>query len=159
MPKVVSNTTPLLSLLKIGHPHLLEAIYKKIIVPAAVWQEVEAGRGKPYYTDLTQLSWIEILNVQERTKIAKFLSLDQGEAEAIVLTIEIKADLLIMDEALGRTEAMNHGLTLAGTLGILLKAKQKGLISSVRPLLDLMRQRDVWISERLYQDVLSLSGE
>lgn len=159
MPKVVSNTTPILSLLKIDQLHLLEAIYKKIIVPAAVWQEIEAGKRKPYYADLAQLSWIEIQNIQDVTKLAAFPLLDRGEAEVIVLAQEIKADLVIIDEELGRIEAMKIGLTLTGTLGVMLKAKQQGMIPAVRPLLDLMLQRSVWVNPRLYQDVLLLAGE
>ncbi len=159
MRKVVSNTTPLLSLLKIGHLHLLESIYSKVIVPQAVWQEIEQGREWPYYIDLQTLSFINIQSVSNPAAVDYLTDLDRGEAEVIVLAREIEADLVIIDEEIGRTYARHFGLTITGTLGILLKAKQHGFISEVRPLLEALVSKGVWIGLHLLDEVLRLAGE
>lgn len=159
MRKVVSNTTPILSLLKIRHLHLLEALYTSIIIPQAVWQEVEAGKNGPFYTDLSLLPWVDIQSVQNPASVQYLTDLDKGEAEVIVLAREIGADLLIIDEALGRQYAHHFDLTLTGTLGVLLRAKKEGHILQIKPLLEMLRIHGVWLSNRVVQDVLLLAGE
>lgn len=159
MRKVVSNTTPILSLLKIKHLHLLEVLYTSVIIPQAVWQEVEVGKNGPFYTDLAVLPWVDIQSVQNPASVQYLTDLDKGEAEVIVLAREIGADLIIIDETLGRQYAQYFGLTLTGTLGILLRAKKEGHILQVKPLLEMLRLQGVWLSNRVVQDVLLLAGE
>ncbi len=105
MRKVISNTTPILSLLKIRQFHLLELMYGTVIIPTAVWEEIEAGKEKNYYTDLTGLAWVDIQAVQNPSAVEYLTDLDRGEAEVIVLAREIGADLVIIDETLGRQYA------------------------------------------------------
>lgn len=159
MRKVVCNTTPLLSLLKIGHLHLLERLYIAIIVPEGVWLEIEAGRKGHFYTDLSALPWVKIRAVQHAASVNYLTDLDRGEAEVLVLAREIEADLVIIDERLGRKYAAHFNLPLTGTLGILLRAKQAGHISRVKPLLQLLREQGVWLSDRVFKEVVRLAGE
>lgn len=159
MRNVVSNTTPLISLLKIGRLHLLESLYSTVIVPTAVWQEIEQGRDRPYYTDLLTLPFISIQSVSNIASVEYLTDLDRGEAEVIVLAREINADLVIIDEEAGRSYARHFNLTLTGTLGILLRAKQDGLIPEVKPLLEKLLASGVWISKWVFADVLVLAGE
>ena len=159
MRNVVSNTTPLISLLKIGRLHLLESLYSTVIVPTAVWQEIEQGRDRPYYTDLLTLPFISIQSVSNIASVEYLTDRDRGEAEVIVLAREINADLVIIDEEAGRSYARHFNLTLTGTLGILLRAKQDGLIPEVKPLLEKLLASGVWISKWVFADVLVLAGE
>jgi uncharacterized protein len=92
MLKVVSNTTPLISLLKLDRLELLRKIYSEICIPSAVYNEIEAGRDKPFYRDLSKIDWIKIIEIENQNALKYFLDLDSGEAEAIVLATEIKAD-------------------------------------------------------------------
>ncbi len=87
--------------------------------------------------------------------------LDRGEAEAIVLACEIAADAILIDEADGRKIARQQfGLQVTGTLGILLAAKERGLISAIRPLVDQLRDSlGFFVSESLYQEILRLASE
>ena len=137
MLKVVSNTTPIISLLKLSKLDILKNLYSEINIPYAVFQEVEAGRNKDYYTNLSNLNWINILEIQDKQAVKYFLDLDSGEAEAIVLATEIKADLIILDEKLGRFHAKHADLKVTGTIGVLIKAKKEGLINELKPLLRL----------------------
>jgi predicted nucleic acid-binding protein len=159
MRKVISNTTPILSLLKLEKLDLLEKLYTSIIIPKAVWQEIEIGREGNYYQDLSVLPWIEILTVQNEQSIQYLTDLDPGEAEVIVLAREMKADLVIIDESLGRSYAQHFGLTLTGTLGLLLRAKKEGHIDLIAPLLAELKMKGVWLNDQVIRNVLLSAGE
>jgi predicted nucleic acid-binding protein len=86
--------------------------------------------------------------------------LDAGEAEAIVLALESSAEILLMDERLGRESAQHLGLRCVGVIGVLVKAKSKSLITTIQPYLDLLRaQAGFRISESLYRRVLTDANE
>lgn len=105
--------------------------------------------------------WLEVQNPQpSKFLTALKLELDIGEAEAIALAKEIGADLLIIDERLGRDVARREGLKITGVLGIVLEAKQSGLISTVRPILDeLIQIARFRIDPKLRDEVIQLAGE
>lgn len=159
MRKIVSNTTPIISLLKISKLSVLQELYGEIFVPHAVFEEIEAGKDKDFYADLSKIEWIKIVNINDRNALKYFLDIDAGEAEAIILATELNADLILMDEKLGRFYANNADLTISGTLGVLIKAKTLGFISAIKPLLIELRQKEVWINEKLMNEVLKLAGE
>ncbi|MBE8714507.1 DUF3368 domain-containing protein [Sphingobacterium hungaricum] len=159
MPKVVSNTTPILSLLKISKLHLLHDLYEIITIPEAVFLEIEAGKHLKSYINLVELKWIEIKKINNLQSLDFFFDLDYGEAEVLVLAKELEADLVILDENLGRRYAQQLGLNVTGTLGVLLKAKQRNLIKSVRECLLELIENNVWISPAICDKVLQLANE
>ena len=159
MLKVVSNTTPIISLLKLNKLEILKDLYGQICIPLAVYKEIEAGKSKGYYQDLLQVDWILISKVANGQTVTPFPDLDAGEAEAIVLAIETSADLIILDERLGRFHAKHAGLNVTGTIGILIKAKKQGLIKELRPLLTELTEKEVWISDKLKRKILNQVGE
>jgi predicted nucleic acid-binding protein len=159
MPKVVSNTTPIISLLKIGKLEILKVLYDEIYIPQEVFNEIEAGKQKKYYLNLLAFEWIKIEQIQDRKSIAYFLDLDKGEAQAIVLATESEADLILLDESLGRFHAKHAGLRVTGTIGILVKAKKQGLISELKPLILELKEKGVWLSESLIERILELANE
>ena len=159
MPKVVSNTTPIISFLKLNRLDLLRQLYAQIFIIAAVYTEVEAGKAKGFYKDLSNIDWIKIVEIQNKQAIKYFLDLDSGEAEAIVLATELSADLILLDEKLGRFHAKHADLKVTGTVGILLKAKNEGLIENLKPMLNELTEKDVWITEKLKKEILEKAGE
>ena len=128
-------------------------------IPQEVFNEIEAGKHKKYYLNLLTFEWIKIEQIQDRKSIAYFLDLDKGEAEAIVLATESEADLILLDESLGRFHANHAGLRVTGTIGILVKAKKQGLISELKPLILELKDKGVWLSESLIERILELANE
>lgn len=157
---VVSNTTPIITLLGIGKLEILQKLYGKIFIPQAVAKEVLVGENKFAFVDLEQIGWVVIKKVENELLLKTFLQdLDEGEAEALVLAIEMKADILLIDEKIGRNLAHKKNIKLSGTLGVILKAKEKGFIESVKPLLSQMLENKIWLSETLIQQILLQAGE
>ncbi len=158
---VVSNTSPISNLAAIGQLELLEQLYGNIIIPPAVYQElINSGDTDPATLAVQTLDWIQTQPISDRVLLETLqTNLDPGEAEAITLAVEIKADRLIIDERRGRNEAMRLGLQVTGLLGIVLAAKQQGLIPLVQPILDDLRANSFWIRDALYAEVLRLAGE
>ncbi len=87
------------------------------------------------------------------------MDLDKGEAEAIVLANEMDADLIILNETLGRFHARHIGLKVTGTIGILLKAKENGIIGKIKPILNELTEKGIWLSEKLIKHTLIKASE
>lgn len=156
--KVVSNTTPIISLSSIQQLELLRLLFRKIYIPKAVYNEIKAKKTFGYKE--IDADYFEILEIKGKKYLGFLLNdLDVGEAEAIVLAKEIDADILIMDERMGYKIAKSQGIFPIRTLTVLLIAKQRGLIPSVRPLLDEMIQKGRWYSGRVYKSFLEKIGE
>ncbi|MFZ0544059.1 MAG: DUF3368 domain-containing protein [Candidatus Promineifilaceae bacterium] len=159
---VVSNTSPLTNLAAIGLFHLLQNLYGRINIPDGVWDELNAyNQAWPGSSEVATAEWVERLAPKNQQMIiALRRDLDRGEAETIVLALELGADLVLLDERDGRYAAQRLGLKVVGVLGILLEAKSKGFIKHIKPPLDGLRQQaGFYISETLYQHVLALAGE
>ncbi len=159
MLRVVLNTTPIISLLKIGKLKVLKDLYGEVFIPQEVYNEIEAGRNKEYYLDLLKIDWIKIEKIKNRNSLSYFLDLDKGEAEAIILASESKADLIILDETLGRFHAKHAKLKVTGTIGVLLKAKKYEFIAELKPLLLELKAKNVWISDKLVEEILIMAKE
>lgn len=159
MPKVVSNTTPIISLLKIDKLQILKDLYDEIFIPQEVFNEIEAGKNKEYYTDLSKIEWIRVKKIKDEKSLSYFLDLDKGEAETIILATELGADLTILDETLGRYHAKHAKLKVTGTVGILLKAQKSGLLSELKPLLYQLKEKGIWLSNGLLEKILILANE
>lgn len=161
---IVCNTSPISNLAVIGQLNLLHKVYGAIVIPYAVANEV--AKISPSCSQAAKvpiLPWIEIKEVKLRQTVDSLLQqqkLDLGEAEAIILAIQLNADLLIIDEQLGRSVAKQQGLKITGLLGALLEAKSKGVILQVKPIIDdLIAQARFRVSADLYNKVLSLADE
>lgn len=158
---VVANAGPLIALARIGHLHLLHSRYNPLTVPPAVFDEVAISEHGYAGTDeIRQASWIETAAVQDRMAVELLKErLDAGESEAIVLALELKADLLLIDEARGRRVAEARGLNKTGALGTLILAKRRGLVPKITPLLNALLASGFHMDEELYKTAQMLAGE
>ncbi len=159
MRKIISDTTPIISLLKVDKLNLLKELYTKIIIPKAVYSEIENGKEKPYYHDLTKFDWIDIQEITNSDSKDFLLDLGDGEAEVLILAEELNADLIIMDEIIGRRYAKQLEFNLTGTIGILLKAKEKGLIKSIKDLITELTNKGTWLNPKLTAKIIKLANE
>lgn len=161
---VVSDTSPLSNLAIIGYLFLLQQIYERVLIPPSVADELARGEeDDDRIVGVLSLDWIEVrqpTNLQQITKLENDNNLDRGEAEAIVLALELGADELLIDERLGRREATRLGLSITGLLGVLLVAKRRGLVVAIRPVMDdLINQAGFRVSNQLYAEVLLAANE
>jgi len=164
MPSVVSDTSPLVHLSRLGHLTLLQNLYDQVLIPPAVWREtVEEGRGRAGEAEVRQAvrsGWVEVRAIASGPLVHLLKDgLDDGEAEAIALALESSADLVLLDETQAREKAGVMGLQLTGTLGVLIRARSEGKVETLRPLLDQLRRESFWISDDLYRRVLEAVGE
>jgi len=157
---VVSDTSPILSLALIGQLDLLRDLYGSIVISEAVWQEIMATDqgGAP---EVAQADWIIIRPIDSDVVLKLLLrEVDRGEAEAIGLALQLSADMLLIDERKARHLAAYLELGVVGLLDVLLEAKQRKLITSVKPMLDdLMARARFRLSHKLYQRTLFTAGE
>lgn len=162
---VVSDTSPITNLAAIAQLDLLQKLYTRIIIPVAVYNEmVNIGKLVPGSTEVQTLPWIQTQAVVDQQQVITIQeseeNIDLGEAEAIALALELRADLLLMDERRGRLVATSYSLQVTGLLGVLVQAKQNHLIQSVKSLLDpLIEQADFRVSDQLYTTILQIADE
>lgn len=161
---VVSDTSPLSGLAIVGYLCLLKQLYQRVLIPPAVLDElVRGGEDDERIALVLSLDWIEIqqpTNSQLVETLESDCNLDRGEAEAIALAVELGADELLIDERLGRREALRLGLSITGLLGILLVAKRRELVKAIRPVMDdLIAQAGFRVSNQLYIEVLEAAAE
>lgn len=111
---------------------------------------------------LSSQDWIEVRSVSNPQKVLNLFNttkLDLGECAAITLAEELQADQLLLDDLAARKEAQRRGLPIIGTVGIVLIAKQLGLIPNIKQVLDDLIANGTRISQKLYQQTLAVAGE
>lgn len=151
---VVSDTSAITSLIQIGRIDLLPSLFQAVMIPEAVARELK--RNHPVLPALLQVA-----SAASATTVARLaVELDPGEAEAIALMLEGRGDLLLMDERAGRRVAIREGVPLIGLLGVLVLAKQRGLLTALQPELDRLESAAGFrLSNELKARVLKISGE
>ena len=140
---------------------LLQDLYHELYIPEAVRSELKAIPDKKARREVQQAPWIHPCSVQDRRFVQTLqLELDEGEAEAIALSLELPANLLLMDELRGRRIAERFSVRTLGVLGVLLQAKRRGIVTAVKPILDtLITKAGFWVGNELYAHVLHEAGE
>jgi uncharacterized protein len=157
---VVSNTSPLLYLHQVDHLDLLRELYGRIQIPYAVRTELQAGAERGVSVpDLGTLGWIDEHVLPDKILLPVVIDLGAGEAEAIALALFSPGSLLILDDRLGRRIARLSGVTYTGTLGVLVKAKQVGLLPRVAPVIEALRETTMHLTPELVELVLKDAGE
>ncbi|MEM2925753.1 MAG: DUF3368 domain-containing protein [Methanocellales archaeon] len=160
---MVSNSSALIYLSKLGKLELLQKLFKEIIIPREVFNEiVERGKKEKIadalvVEDAINQGWLKIINCKVDERLLKFApELDLGEVEVISLAREIKADLVIIDDASARRISESFGFNTKGTIYVLLKAFKKGLITQdeIKTLLDKLVFAGFRLSPEVYLKVL-----
>jgi predicted nucleic acid-binding protein len=158
---VVSDTSPVRALAHLGLLELLRELFGQVLVPPAVERELgNSPVGLPAVVP-GQFPFIQVQAPKDQAQVQQLLqTLDPGESEALALALEVRADAVLMDEAAGRAMAGQIGLQPVGVLGILVRAKQRGRIPAVSPLMDrLENELGFFLSAAVRAEVKRLAGE
>lgn len=164
MPLVIADSSVLIHLARIGRLALLHDICARLTVPPAVWREVvEQGQGRAGARELEQArdaGWIEIAAPKDDALVRLLgRDLDDGESAVIALAVERQADLVLMDESEARRIADLYGLAKTGVIGILMRARRRGALDSLRAELDKLQEAGFRIAPDLYRQALAAFGE
>lgn len=154
---VVSDTTPIISLMKAGQLELLRQLFGVVYIPEAVYRELTDNEA--FSEEVRMVQECEFLYVQKVgngksvTILQNFTGLDAKESEAIILADEMNSDVLLMDEHKGRQVAKKLGITITGTIGILTQAFDEGMLTKeeVERCIELLKESGIRVSEKLYQ--------
>jgi len=160
VPDVISNSSPLQYLYQADVLDLLPALFGQVCVPEAVVAELEEGRRRSVsLPTLAELSWLQVRTVRNRTLLPLVTHLGDGEKEVLALGRELSDALLLLDDRDARRHAHALELAISGTLGVLLLAKERGILDAVRPVLDRLQALRFRLDARTRQSVLELAGE
>jgi predicted nucleic acid-binding protein len=157
---LVINTGPVLALAAAGQLDILRDLFAKVTVPYEVVQEIEAG-GRTQFAreEFRAASWLDKRSVSISLPPLLQSTLDPGEAAVGALATAERIPTVAIDETVGRRIARLHGLTVTGSLGILIQAKQQGRAITLRTAIAGMRQHGIWLSEALERECLHIAGE
>lgn len=156
---IVSDASPLISLALLDKLELLDKLFDQVYVPDEVYREL-TQKDKPYYDKFATYLEGKVKKVKDLTSVNILKNeIDAGEAEAIVLALEEGIKDILIDDNKGRTKAKMNGLIPIGIVGILLRAKQKGLIGEIKPYLDKLMNNKRRISQHLYDHAIFLASE
>jgi predicted nucleic acid-binding protein len=151
---VVSDTSAISSLLVVGQLDLLSVLFGVVTIPVAVHSELLV-----VFPELP--AWIRVEGVSDLTAVTNFrMELDAGEAEAIQLAKELRADRLLIDDRKGRSIAEEQGIKVIGLLGVILLAKSQGLIPLARPVVRRLQiEAEFFLSDEVMENALKSIGE
>lgn len=159
---VISDTTPIITLLKINHLELLQKLFNEVHIPTAVYNELTINSSYAKEAEIIKnnefIKCVSVSNLQSVILLQRATGLDLGESEAIILSDEYKNNLLLIDESKGRQVAKSMGLSIMGTVGILILAYRDNLLSKQEILnsIEIMKNKGRHISEKLYKQLLML---
>jgi len=157
---IVVNTSPWIALSTCGQIDLLKKLYADVYVPYHVKEEIMSGGKQGIGVhELKSCEWVKIEAVSDIEKVNLLSELEQGEAEVIILAKEKGIKHVLIDEKVARLQAKVFGLEVIGTLGLLLKAKKKGLIPVIKPHIQKILEHGIWIKDEIVDGILKESGE
>lgn len=159
----MTNSSVLIALSTIGQLSLLNQRFPDgVLLPQAVWQEVVGtGAAQPGAQEVASTSWLTVREVANKSLVSLLrMELDAGEAEAIALFSEEPLQAILLDEKNARRVARRLGLPVLGTVGVLIWAKQTGLIPTLKEQLDALQSQGKFrLSQFVYQESLNTVGE
>ncbi len=157
MKVVIADTGVIISLIHIGKLDLIEKVFGEYYIADAVWDELN-NYDNPKF-DRSKLREIKPRVRKIHSKNYLSMVMDYGEAESVVLYEEIKADYLLIDDSKARKIAESIDIHCVGTLGLLLKAKQKNCISELKPFFEEFMEAGRYFSKSLLNSILTQIGE
>lgn len=160
MAKIVCDTSPIQYLYQLELLRILPALSECVIIPPAVVREISVGKAAGVnLPDVERFDWLEIHQPDSLLALPLVTDLGPGETEVLMLALESRELVTVLDDALARQIAETLDLQFTGTLGLLLDAKCAGLVSEVAPLLDQLDALRFRLASHTRRAVLKLAGE
>ena len=162
---VVADAGPLIGLARVHRLDLLPRLYGSGLIPPAVYDELQVSSGRPGTVQLKsafERRWLRVHDLPpsaDASSAELMLILDAGETEAILVAEQVSCRLLLIDDRRGRHIAKRRGIPVAGVAGVLLAAKQHGLINGVLPVLKELARQGYRLSPELANTIAGLAGE
>lgn len=157
---VVSDTSPIRALDYLGLLPILHELFDQVLIPPAVRDELTLPLPKFAAVELSRYDFVEVRNPQDQDRLTQLLrTLDRGEAEALTLALERHSPLILIDELKGRRVAAELGIVPLGAIGVLLRAKSRGLITEIRPHIEKLDELRFFMSAALKTNALRMAGE
>ncbi|MCL4217385.1 MAG: DUF3368 domain-containing protein [Candidatus Hydrogenedentes bacterium] len=160
MPAVVCNTSPIQYLWQSKVLSSLPQLFQHVLIPEAVGAELEVGRQQGVdLPDIDTLPWLEVHSLRKRELLPLVNQLGDGEKEVLAVGLEFSDSLLLLDDRFARRHAEALGIKVTGTLGVLLLAKEEGLIPEVCPIVEKLELLGFRLDEQTRHAVLEKAGE
>ena len=155
------NTSPIITLVAaLGNLNVLQTVYSQVVVPFEVCQEILTGGSMGFaVAEFEAASWLQKWSISLEISPILLNSIDKGEAAVIQLALDENIQTVCIDEAAGRRVARLSGLSLTGSIGILLRAKREGYPLSMQRAIQRMRNRGIWLSETVVAFAVEQAGE
>lgn len=145
---IIADSSPLIVLLKSDLENILPELFDEILVPEAVWQEIlSGGTNDAAKQKLSFLLWIKRVTATDSNEEIESYNLGKGETEALSLALKTPESGVIVDDFAARKCAKDLKIPFIGTGGLLIVAKQKGLIASVAEALQRVQNEGLWLSD------------
>lgn len=158
--RIVINSSPLIVLFKSKQAELLPQLFKEIIVPEGVFIEVTSvGEDDAASRQLPSVSWIQIVKITAVTPEVAAWDLGLGESQVLSLALETSDCAAVIDDRVARRCGQSLGITTIGTGGLLVLAKRRGIILSVSPGIQALRDAGLWLSDTLVNLLKQQAGE
>jgi predicted nucleic acid-binding protein len=160
LAELICDTSVLIALHQVGLLHILPALSPTVVAPAAVAQELATGRSEGHdVPDIAGLNWLSIRTPAARPALPDASRLGDGESDVLWVALETSGGVAVLDELAARRVAGQLGIAFTGTLGLLVDAKNRGLIPAITPVLLELDHHDFHMSPRIRETILKAAGE
>ena len=157
MKLVIADTGVLISLGLVGHIDLVEKVFGNFYIANAVWEELQAYENLEFEKSLLSLLEKHVRKIKSRNHLSVIM--DYGESESVILYEELNADYLLIDDNKARIIAESFDLNCIGSIGLLVKAKQKGYILDLKSIFEKWLKNERFFSKKLLNEILLQTGE
>jgi predicted nucleic acid-binding protein len=153
---LIADSSALITLSIIKKLEILEKLFGDVFIPQAVFNEITKV-NKRESPELKEYCQNRIKTIS--TNINFNISLGIGESEAIILYKEMEANFFLCDDKKAKKFAKSFNINVIGSLGVLLKAKETGYVTKIKPLVEILKQSNIFIDDKIYRLVLAKAKE